>query len=180
MWGLRPDFYYCQTVACLLIWGALFDERTGLPFTVAAGPRQHSNSWVWVPRDSWPYYTVSDSRLPQPGGPAPRIYIPQEQGVPGIPPGIRCSFRRFLRLAGLRWRYSNPPPRGVLYSLTSALSFITRGEPKRDHNLLLCFIHCYDTCVNLVVTLSFLQAYLLLRNALLASRCLAIDHSFTI
>jgi hypothetical protein len=28
-------FYYCQTVACLLIWDALSDERTGLPFTVA-------------------------------------------------------------------------------------------------------------------------------------------------
>jgi hypothetical protein len=28
--GLRPDFYYCQTVAGLLICGALSDERTGL------------------------------------------------------------------------------------------------------------------------------------------------------
>jgi hypothetical protein len=26
-------------------------------------------------------------RLPQPGGPGPRIYIPQEQGGPVIPPG---------------------------------------------------------------------------------------------
>jgi hypothetical protein len=23
MWGLWPDFYYCQTIAGLLIWGAL-------------------------------------------------------------------------------------------------------------------------------------------------------------
>jgi hypothetical protein len=38
IWGLRRDFYYCQTVACLLMWGALSDERTGLPFTIAAGP----------------------------------------------------------------------------------------------------------------------------------------------
>jgi hypothetical protein len=29
-WGLRPNFYYCLTVAGLLIWGALSDERTGL------------------------------------------------------------------------------------------------------------------------------------------------------
>jgi hypothetical protein len=29
-WGLRPDLYYCLTVAGLLIWGALSDERTGL------------------------------------------------------------------------------------------------------------------------------------------------------
>jgi hypothetical protein len=32
IWGLRPDLYYCQTVAGLLIWGALSDERTGLSF----------------------------------------------------------------------------------------------------------------------------------------------------
>jgi hypothetical protein len=30
IWGLRPDFYYCQTVAGLLMWDALSDERTGL------------------------------------------------------------------------------------------------------------------------------------------------------
>jgi hypothetical protein len=32
IWGLRPDLYYCQTVAGLLIWCALSDERTGLSF----------------------------------------------------------------------------------------------------------------------------------------------------
>jgi hypothetical protein len=52
IWGLRPDFYYCQTVAGLLMWGALADKRTGLPFTIAAGPRQHIHSWVRLPRDS--------------------------------------------------------------------------------------------------------------------------------
>jgi hypothetical protein len=34
--GLRPDFDYCRTVAGLLMWSALSDERTGLSFTVAA------------------------------------------------------------------------------------------------------------------------------------------------
>jgi hypothetical protein len=29
IWGLRPDFYSCQTVAGLLMWGAFSDERTG-------------------------------------------------------------------------------------------------------------------------------------------------------
>jgi hypothetical protein len=28
----------------------------------------------------WPHFTVSYSRLPQPGGPGPRIFIPQKQG----------------------------------------------------------------------------------------------------
>jgi hypothetical protein len=32
IWGLRPDVYYCQTVAGLLMWGALSDKRTGLSF----------------------------------------------------------------------------------------------------------------------------------------------------
>jgi hypothetical protein len=35
IWGLWTDFYDCQTIAGLLIWGALSDERTGLSFTIA-------------------------------------------------------------------------------------------------------------------------------------------------
>jgi hypothetical protein len=31
IWGLRPDLYYCQTVADLLMWGAL-SEKTCLSF----------------------------------------------------------------------------------------------------------------------------------------------------
>jgi hypothetical protein len=49
IWGLRPDFYNCQTVVSLLIWGALSDERTGLSFTIAAGSRQHSHSCFLAP-----------------------------------------------------------------------------------------------------------------------------------
>jgi hypothetical protein len=63
IWGLRPDFYYCQTVAGLLIWGALSDERMDLSFTISAGPRQRSHSRVPGPWDSRPYFTASDSRL---------------------------------------------------------------------------------------------------------------------
>jgi hypothetical protein len=64
IWGLRPDFYYRRTVAGLLMWGALYDERTGLSFTIAAGSSQRSHSRVRVPWDSGPYFTVSDLRLP--------------------------------------------------------------------------------------------------------------------
>jgi hypothetical protein len=46
------------------MWGALSDERTGLSFTVAAGPCQRSHSLVRAPLDSRPYFTVSDLRLP--------------------------------------------------------------------------------------------------------------------
>jgi hypothetical protein len=45
-WGLQPDFYYCQIVAGLLMWGILSYKRTGLLFTITAGSHQHSHSWV--------------------------------------------------------------------------------------------------------------------------------------
>jgi hypothetical protein len=64
IWGLRPEFCYCQTVTGLLIWGALSDERTGLSFTIADGPYQRSHSRARVPWYSWPYFTVYNSRLP--------------------------------------------------------------------------------------------------------------------
>jgi hypothetical protein len=62
--GAYDQIFISQTVAGLLMWGAPSDERTGLSFTIAAGPRQHSHSWVRVPCDARPYFTVSDSRLP--------------------------------------------------------------------------------------------------------------------
>jgi hypothetical protein len=49
-----------------------------------------------VVRDSRPYFTVSDSRLPQTGGPGPRIYIPQKGDGPVTPTGIGFPFLRLL------------------------------------------------------------------------------------
>jgi hypothetical protein len=63
IWDLRPDFCYHRIFAGLLMWGALSDERTGLSFTIAAGPSQRSHSQVRAPWDSRPYFTVSDLRL---------------------------------------------------------------------------------------------------------------------
>jgi hypothetical protein len=51
------------------------------------------------------HISLSHLRLPQPGGPGSRIYIPQEQGGPVIPPGTGFIYPRLLRLAGLRWRF---------------------------------------------------------------------------
>jgi hypothetical protein len=62
--GSGLDLYYCQTVAGLFMWSALSDERTGLSFAIATGPRQRSHSRVRVPWNSRPYFPVSDSRLP--------------------------------------------------------------------------------------------------------------------
>jgi hypothetical protein len=60
------------------MWGPLCDDRTDL--SIANGSHQRSHSRVRVPRDSWLYFTVTDSRLHQPGGSGPRVYMPQDQG----------------------------------------------------------------------------------------------------
>jgi hypothetical protein len=41
------------------------------------------------------------------------------------------SFRRLLWLAGLRWRYSTPPPHGRTPTNSRMNSFISRGEPTK-------------------------------------------------
>jgi hypothetical protein len=46
---------------------------TGNCLTTALDPCQRSHSWVRDPQDSWPYFTISESRLPQPGGPSPHL-----------------------------------------------------------------------------------------------------------
>jgi uracil-DNA glycosylase len=62
------------TVPVLFFWGALSDERTGLSFVSAAGPRQRNLSLVLVPWDSRSYFTVSDLRLPFPSPPTTRRF----------------------------------------------------------------------------------------------------------
>jgi hypothetical protein len=88
VWGSRPDFYYCQIFAGLLMWGAFSDEKTALSFTISPGPRQRSKFRV---------------RL---RGTCDHILLSQIRGFP---------LRRLLRLAGLRWRYSTPPPHGRVH-----------------------------------------------------------------
>jgi hypothetical protein len=87
----------------------------------------------------------SDSRLPKPGGPSPRIYIPQEEDGPVIPPGTGFPFRRILRLAGLRWRYSTPPQYGASFSISHDTLYT-------KFYIISCFL-CYcipviSTCIN--------------------------------
>jgi hypothetical protein len=52
--------------------------------------------------------------IPQPGGPDLCICARQWQGSPVISTGTGFLFRRLLLIAGLRWRYSNPPPHGII------------------------------------------------------------------
>jgi hypothetical protein len=108
--GLPARYYFlsegcCLKVAVLFLWGALYDERTRLQFAVQSliGPSRAGPITI-------PYCLIWSPEAPETEGPVSRIYIPQKQGGPIIPPGTGFSLRRLLRLAGLRWRYSNPPP----------------------------------------------------------------------
>jgi hypothetical protein len=82
-----------------------------------------------------PYFTstVSESRVPQPGGPGPRIYIPQESGYPVITPVTGFPFRHLIPLAGLRCRCSNPLPRGLLNCLHFVPLVTARHGHRRKH-----------------------------------------------
>jgi hypothetical protein len=44
--GAYDQIFISQTVAGLVMWDAVSDERSGLQFTIAAGPRQRSHSWI--------------------------------------------------------------------------------------------------------------------------------------
>jgi hypothetical protein len=87
--GARPGFCCCQA-SCLLMWSAFSDERTGLSFTITDGPRQRNHSRVGVPRDSWPYFTVSDSRPPNLEGQVP-IFISPRNRVAQLHPQVLGS-----------------------------------------------------------------------------------------
>jgi hypothetical protein len=88
IWGLRPEFYYCQRFTDFFMRAALSGERTDLAFKFVAGPRQCS-------------LFGSESRRTR-----DHILLSQTGDFP---------FRRLLRLAGLRRRYSTPPTHGVFY-----------------------------------------------------------------
>jgi hypothetical protein len=79
---------------------------------------------------------LSHLRLSQLWGPGHRIYIPQEQNGPDIPPGTRFPFCRLLRLAGLWRRHSNPPPRESDSDSRSRSYFTTDGQSGRQYVLL--------------------------------------------
>jgi hypothetical protein len=147
IWGLRPD---CLTVAGLMIWGALSDERTGLPFAIATGPRQRSHFRVRVPQDSWPYFTVSDSRLPFSSPPTTRrvtveVFDPAFTRVRHRqlhPRGNSPRYRLDRRLGGPHSRSGSYGQEKNLLPLLGIEPWLSRSvarcytdwAPKRSHN----------------------------------------------
>jgi hypothetical protein len=111
IWSRWPDFYFLSdSYRCLDVRRPLWREDGSVIYSyIFYGPCQSNHSWS-KSRRTHDYILLSHVRVPQTGGPGPRIYIPQERGGPVVPPGTGFYSRRFLRLAELRWRYSNPPP----------------------------------------------------------------------
>jgi hypothetical protein len=115
IWGSPrpPDSCYCETFAGFLMWGgSVWQERMGLSFTVGAGSRQRSHSRGPSPTGLVTIILLSHTR----GSPNLKdqvpIFISPGTGWPSyIPPCSGFPFHRLLRLAGLRWRYTHPPPR---------------------------------------------------------------------
>jgi hypothetical protein len=56
-------------------------------------------------------------------------------------------FRRLLRLAGSRWKYSTPPPHGFWLQLGWCFRYITRGGPNRKHRLQQFSYWCHGGCL---------------------------------
>jgi hypothetical protein len=105
IWCPKPVFVTVRKLRVYRCRGTLTNERTGVSFIIAVGPRLHNHFCVRIPPDSWPYFTISISRFPLPVGPGHCIYNPQEQGAPVIPPDTAFPFRRLLQLPGVGWRY---------------------------------------------------------------------------
>jgi hypothetical protein len=75
---------------------------------------------------------VSRKSNPQPGRPGSYIYVPQSQDGPVTLSGTRFPFRRLLRLAGLWWWYSKPPPQWDTPSSTLPLRLILMIFPSKS------------------------------------------------
>jgi hypothetical protein len=87
-------------------------------------------------------------RLPKPGGSCPRIYIPQEQSGPVMPVGTEFPHRRLLRLAGLKWRYSNPHPQGDHNAChTTAINSPATSPSQREIARNRCNKNCGGACI---------------------------------
>jgi hypothetical protein len=101
LYDLRPDITSCLNVAVWNLRSCFCGPGSAICIVITQLSESHSTR---------NHTLLSHLRLPQSGGPGSRIYILQEQGGPVIPPGIGFPLRCLLRLAGVRWRYSNPPP----------------------------------------------------------------------
>jgi hypothetical protein len=128
--GPVTNFYFSLTFSLdsygfVIFQGPLWREDGSVIYcTIASGPCQSSHSWVEVPQNSRLYFTVSFETPPTWRASFSYLY-PPGTGWPSYTPGHWVPFR-LLRLIGLRWRYSNPPPHGSQEILNCPYKIWTR------------------------------------------------------
>jgi hypothetical protein len=105
IWGLRPDLYYC-----LICWFGAPSLTRG---RVCRLQLQLTLASAVI--------FVSESRRTR-----GHILLSQIRDFP---------FRRLLRLAGSRWRYSNPPPHGSCCEIMYTVEFCAGSIELRNVNL---------------------------------------------
>jgi hypothetical protein len=88
-WRLRVSWYGAPSLTRARVCNLLVQLLPGLARAVTLGLKS---------RRIHGHILLSHLKLPQPGGPGPCIYIPQEQGAPVISPGTGFRFCRLLRL----------------------------------------------------------------------------------
>jgi hypothetical protein len=102
---------------------------------------QCNHSLVRVAQNPKPYFTVSSETPPTWRARFPHLY-PPGSGWPNYTSGTGFPLRRLLGLAGLRWRYSNPPPTWLW-----RCQYIFPNIPSRHGPLENTFHHCCVTCI---------------------------------
>jgi hypothetical protein len=132
VWGLRSDLYFCQTVAGLLMWGQSRSHTAidGQPISKSwcrtpSGAHDQIFTTLWQLRSCF-CWALSLTRgqvclLYILLALASIVFLGSESFLTRdhilLSQILDFPFRRLLRLAGSRWRYSNPPPNGVSLSL---------------------------------------------------------------
>jgi hypothetical protein len=91
----------------------------GLARTIILGSNSRRTKTIF-------YRVVWDS--PNLEGQVPVFICPRNRVPPVIPPGTGYPFCRLLRLAGLRWRYSNPPPHESEQTTLAKATLLLRWE----------------------------------------------------
>jgi hypothetical protein len=112
LWDLRPDVTSCRNVAARNLRSCIYWAPSLTRGRVCN--LQSNHSIIRVAQNPKPYFTVSSETPPTWRARFPCLY-PPGTGWPSYTPRHWVPFTsslmaRLLRLAGIRWRYSNPPP----------------------------------------------------------------------
>jgi hypothetical protein len=130
LWDLRPDITYCRNVAVWILRSCIYWAPSLTRGRVCNLLCNHS--MVRVAQNPTLYFTVSSETPPTWRARFPYLY-PPGTGWPSYTSGHWVPFTSsfttsLLRLAGLRWRYSNRE-----LTLDSSCLW-SRHEPHRKHN----------------------------------------------